>query len=129
MDSARTTRRTLAAVISTIVVLSVVIVALVAHEADTRTVDGKDLTSTERHGAALFATTCQGCHALKASNAVGRVGPSLDYVQPTARQVEQVIASGSPGAYGAMPAGLLTGADAAAVAAYVEKVAARRNVN
>jgi mono/diheme cytochrome c family protein len=116
-----------AASIVVVLALAVVAVLLGAHNANSRTLDGRSLNASERTGAELFATTCRGCHTLKASNAVGLVGPSLDYVQPSAAQVRRVIANGSPGAYGVMPAGLLNGEQANDVAAYVARVANRQN--
>jgi mono/diheme cytochrome c family protein len=109
--------------------LAVVCVLIGAHNANSRSLDGRSLNGTQRQGAELFATTCQGCHSLKASNAAGLVGPSLDYVQPSVAQVKDVLARGSQGAYGVMPAGLLSGEQANAVAEYVARVADRQNVN
>jgi mono/diheme cytochrome c family protein len=113
-----------------LVVLFGVIAALVlVHNADSRSVGGRSLNAAERHGAEVFGRTCGSCHALAASRAVGAVGPNLDYVQPTAAQVRSVIATGSQGAYGVMPAGLLNGTDASDVAAYLAKVASRKKFN
>jgi mono/diheme cytochrome c family protein len=113
-----------------LVVLFGVIAALVlVHNADSRSVGGRSLNAAERHGAEVFGRTCGSCHALAASRAVGAVGPNLDYVQPTAAQVRAVIARGSQGAYGVMPAGLLNGTDANDVAAYLAKVASRKKFN
>jgi mono/diheme cytochrome c family protein len=124
-------RGRITAAVTTVLLLALAVACVLigAHNANSRTVDGRQLTSTERQGAELFTTTCQGCHALKASSAVGLVGPSLDYVQPTAAQVKDVLAHGSQGAYGVMPSGLLSGEQANAVAAYVARVADRQNVN
>jgi mono/diheme cytochrome c family protein len=122
-------RATIAAVVALVIVFSLLIVVLVMHTTDDRKVNGQKLSSSEARGAQVFATTCQSCHTLKASNAVGTVGPSLDYVQPEVEQVEQVIAKGSQGANASMPSGLLTGSDVHDVAAYVNKVANRKNVN
>lgn len=118
------------AMFGVVTVLVVVIAALLlVHNASSRTVGGKSLNAQERHGASLFATNCASCHSLAASHADGQIGPSLDYVQPTLSQVRSVIASGAQGAYGVMPAGLLHGPDADAVAAYLVKVANRKNIN
>jgi mono/diheme cytochrome c family protein len=118
------------AIFAAVVVLFGVIAALVmTHNADSRTVDGRSLNAAEQHGAQVFSHTCSTCHALAASKAVGAVGPNLDYVQPTAAQVRAVIAKGSQGAYGVMPAGLLNGTDAHDVAAYLAKVASRKKFN
>lgn len=112
-----------------VIAMAVVAVLVSVHNADSRTLGGQKLNAMQRRGADVFATTCRGCHSLAASNANGLVGPSLDYVQPSAAQVRSVLATGSQGAYGVMPAGLLNGDDAKAVAAYVSKVADRKNVN
>lgn len=124
-------RGRITAAITTLLLLALAVVCVLigAHNANSRTIGGRSLDATERQGAELFATTCQGCHALKASSAVGLIGPSLDYVQPTVAQVEDVLARGSQGAYGVMPSGLLSGEQANAVAAYVARVADRQNVN
>ncbi|HEY4278281.1 MAG TPA: cytochrome c [Conexibacter sp.] len=81
-------------------------------------------------GARLFTSTCGICHALQAAHTTSRIGPSLDYVQPTVDQVKDTIASGMRGARpgAVMPPRLLRGQDAADVAAYVSEVANRRNV-
>jgi mono/diheme cytochrome c family protein len=132
MDSSKgRTRATVAAVAVLVVAIAVVIVLLVSHEGNDPKVPGSDdkLTSAERHGAEVFSTTCSSCHTLEASKATGQVGPNLDYVQPTVGQITSVIATGSRSSTAQMPAGLLTGPAAADVAAYVSKVADRRNVD
>jgi mono/diheme cytochrome c family protein len=63
-------------------------------------------------GATTFATSCAGCHGADAS---GGAGPALAGSGLTAEEVASVVASGR----GAMPAGIVTGQDAADVAAYV----------
>jgi cytochrome c oxidase subunit II len=70
--------------------------------------------------------SCASCHTLKAAGAKGVVGPNLDdafrydrqqgYKQST---IEQVVRDQIEIAGGRMPANLVTGADADAVAAYV----------
>ena len=72
------------------------------------------LTPFERHGKALFISTCGMCHTLADAGTDGTVGPALDSPWQASR-VEETIADGP----GDMPAGRVTGADAAAVAAYV----------
>jgi mono/diheme cytochrome c family protein len=67
-------------------------------------------------GKAAFTATCGGCHTLKDAGTSGNVGPDLDSLAPlTAKTVADQIEHGG----GAMPPKLLTGADAANVAAYV----------
>jgi mono/diheme cytochrome c family protein len=67
-------------------------------------------------GAAIFATSCAGCHG---SEATGGVGPALRGSGLTAGEVAAVVASGR----GVMPAGIVTGQDAADVAAHVASIA------
>jgi mono/diheme cytochrome c family protein len=73
-------------------------------------------------GKAAFTATCGGCHTLKDAGTTGNVGPELDSLAPltTERVAHQIEAGGA-----AMPAKLLTGADAANVAAYVASVAGK----
>ncbi len=79
---------------------------------------GADLAA----GKTAFVATCGGCHALKAAGTNGTVGPDLDSLAPlTVDRVANQIAN----AKGAMPAKLLTGQDAANVAAYVASVAGK----
>lgn len=73
-------------------------------------------------GKTAFVATCGGCHALKDAGTNGNVGPDLDSLAPlTVDRVANQIAN----AKGAMPAKLLTGQDAANVAAYVASVAGK----
>lgn len=69
-------------------------------------------------GKQVFATTCGGCHTLSAAGSSGAVGPNLDELKPDAALVETAIKNGGTG-NGAMPANLLQGADATAVAKFV----------
>ena len=68
-----------------------------------------------------FATTCGGCHVLEAAGTNGQVGPDLDQLKPDQAQVKQAIESGPS----VMPANLLRGAEADAVAKYVADNAGR----
>jgi mono/diheme cytochrome c family protein len=72
-------------------------------------------------GKDLFASTCGGCHALAAAGTTGTVGPNLDDLQPDQATVQAAIQDGP----GAMPANLLTGAQARQVAAFVAASAGR----
>lgn len=85
-------------------------------------------TASVTAGASLFTARCASCHTLAAAHATGKVGPDLDYVQPTVAQTEATIASGMRGSTATMPAGLLRGQQAADVAAYLAQVAKRSNV-
>ena len=82
-------------------------------------------------GKQLFLQKCGGCHTLAAAGTHGNQGPNLDdafqasrkqgFKQVTIEQVvrDQIELAGAP-----MPANLVKGADADAVAAYVASVAA-----
>jgi mono/diheme cytochrome c family protein len=72
-------------------------------------------------GREAFVRNCGACHRLTAAGTSGTFGGDLDEVRPTRQAVLQAIADGP----GTMPAALLTGADAKAVAAYVARVAGR----
>ncbi|HEY7621346.1 MAG TPA: cytochrome c, partial [Solirubrobacteraceae bacterium] len=74
-------------------------------------------------GRAVFAKYCATCHTLKASNAVGRVGPNLDNLHPNKALILDAIAKGRARGAGQMPVGLVNGADAQNVADYVSAVA------
>ena len=43
---------------------------------------GVDLNAAQVDGRAVFGKYCATCHTLKASNAVGKVGPNLDLLHP-----------------------------------------------
>jgi mono/diheme cytochrome c family protein len=99
-------------------------------------VGGIKLTAAEKQGRDLFGQHCGLCHTLAAANAVGKVGPNLDIVQPTEQLVLHTIANGclqspppgSPEAclgYGTMPADVVQGVDANDVAQFVAKVAGK----
>jgi mono/diheme cytochrome c family protein len=82
-------------------------------------------TPTETKGKQLFRQTCASCHSLAAVNARGITGPNLDQIgQVTKQRVLNAIKIGGTGD-GRMPAGLLQGKNAEAVADYVSKVAGR----
>jgi mono/diheme cytochrome c family protein len=72
------------------------------------------LTAFERRGRTLFISTCGMCHTLADARTGGTVGPALDSPWLASR-VRETIADGP----GAMPEQLLTGEQAAEVAAYV----------
>ena len=83
------------------------------------------LNAEEARGRELFSPTCSQCHTLKASKAVGRVGPNLDVLRPPQKLVEDAILKGRYRGQGQMPDKLYEGEDAKAVAAYVAAVAGR----
>jgi cytochrome c553 len=76
-------------------------------------------------GKALFRQTCSQCHSLGAVNARGVTGPNLDDIgQVNKDRVLQAIRNGGTG-QNRMPANLLEGPDAEAVAAYVAATAGK----
>jgi cytochrome c553 len=81
------------------------------------------LTAQEEKGKVLFVENCKSCHTLAAVNAHGVTGPNLDELGGVDKQrVLNAIKNGGTG-QDRMPAGLLSGEDAEAVAVYVSKVA------
>lgn len=96
----------------------------------------QELGSAAR-GKELFVERCGGCHVLADAGTTGTIGPSLDdsfghareqgFDESTIRdlvrgQIAYPVTETATGAPG-MPANLVTGADAAAVAAYVAAAA------
>src|SRR3954470_19304957 len=86
---------------------------------------GVDLNAAQAHGRDLFAQNCSTCHTLRATHAVGRVGPNLDQLRPPKELVENAIEEGRARGNGQMPADLVDGTDARDVAAFVAAVAGR----
>ena len=83
------------------------------------------LSKEEERGKSLFRQSCASCHSLRAVNARGVTGPSLDELgQMTEARVLAAIRNGGTGQK-RMPAGLLQGEDARAAARYVAKVAGK----
>ena len=72
-------------------------------------------------GRDLFASTCGECHTLAAAGTTGTDAPNLDDLMPDQATVQAAIQAGP----GAMPANLLTGAQAQQVAAFVAASAGR----
>jgi mono/diheme cytochrome c family protein len=106
------------------------------HSKASAQVGGLRLTAAEKRGRELFGQNCAVCHTLAAANAVGKVGPNLDQLQPTEKLVADTIANGclqSPPqgsnqqclGQGVMPADLLQGKQATEVAQFVAKVAGK----
>ena len=84
-----------------------------------------NLTANQKHGEELFGRRCSLCHTLKASNAVARVGPNLDDLQPSEKLVQDAILKGRAQGNGQMPAQIYSGQDALDVASYVSAVAGK----
>jgi mono/diheme cytochrome c family protein len=83
------------------------------------------LTAAQTRGRQLFVANCSGCHALHAAGAVGQTGPDLDFLRPPVAVVDRRIRQGSQATFGSMPAGLVDGPEATAVAEFVAGVAGR----
>ena len=99
-------------------------------------VGGIHLTAAEKRGREIFGERCGLCHTLAGANSVGKVGPNLDQIQPTESLVLHTIQygclqnppKGSQEAClgeGTMPADVVQGLDAEAVAKFVAKVAGK----
>ncbi len=76
---------------------------------------GGDSGGSDQSPAEQFAGTCGSCHTLADADTSGSFGPNLDELKPSKEQVLTAIADGP----GPMPAGLLEGDAADAVAGYV----------
>ena len=86
----------------------------------------EEASSELEDGKELFRQTCAACHTLAAANARGVTGPDLDEIgQMTEERVLQAIKVGGTGQK-RMPAALLEGEDADAVAKYVSAVAGKK---
>jgi mono/diheme cytochrome c family protein len=79
----------------------------------------KSLTPLQEKGRELFSQNCKNCHTLAAANATARVGPNLDELRPPKALVADAIKNGRANGNGNMPAGILQGEDAEAVAQFV----------
>ena len=97
-------------------------------------VGGIRLSAAEKRGREIFGERCALCHTLAAANAVGKVGPNLDVIQPTEQLVLHTIVNGclqNPPSgsqetclgQGTMPADVVQGVDATDVAKFVAAVA------
>lgn len=86
---------------------------------------GVTLSEVQAEGRTLFSENCSNCHTLEDANAVARVGPDLDRLRPDASLTLSAIEQGRARGMGQMPARVVTGEDARAVAEYVEAVAGR----
>jgi cytochrome c553 len=75
-------------------------------------------------GKVIFTQTCGTCHVLKDAGTSGQVGPPLDQLKPDQKRVLAAIKKGGTGS-GTMPANLVTGKEAEAVAEYVSSVAGK----
>jgi len=89
---------------------------------------GSSASSRAPNGRELFIANCASCHTLRAARATGTDGPNLDRLFRNTKRsrikgiVARAIRNGADG----MPAGILTGGKANAVAAYVASVTGKR---
>jgi mono/diheme cytochrome c family protein len=101
-------------------------IAVIAANSDNQSKQapgGVKLTASQQSGRKVFATNCSTCHTLKAANAVGKVGPSLDQIRPPAALTLNAVKLGRARGQGQMPAGLVDGQDAKNVASFVAATA------
>jgi mono/diheme cytochrome c family protein len=83
----------------------------------------EEASASDEEAKQLFINNCKSCHTLAAVQAKGVTGPNLDELGGLDRErVLNAIENGGTG-QGRMPAGLLEGEDAEAVARYVARVA------
>ena len=113
------------------VVLGLAVPALIIAEREpsegaTPPLKHEQASSELEEGKELFRQTCTSCHTLAAANARGVTGPDLDGIgEMTEERVLQAIKVGGTGQK-RMPAALLEGEDAEAVAKYVTAVAGQK---
>jgi len=79
----------------------------------------KELTDLQARGRDLFGQRCRMCHTLKAANATGKIGPSLDEPARNKALVLDAIKKGRANGDGNMPAAVFEGENAEAVAEFV----------
>ena len=112
-------------------VLGLAVPALIIADSDeseggTPPVQHEKASAEIEEGKELFRQTCTSCHTLAAANARGVTGPNLDEIgEMTEERVLSAIKVGGTGQK-RMPAGLLEGEDAEAVAKYVTAVAGQK---
>ncbi len=107
------------------------------HDNASAQYSGLKLSASEKNGRQLFGQHCAVCHTLAAANAIGKVGPDLDQIQPSESLVLHTVDFGclqkpAPSdsqetclGLGTMPAGIVQGKDAQDVAAFVARVAGK----
>jgi cytochrome c2 len=80
--------------------------------------------SAAAEGKQIFTQSCGTCHTLSDAGTSGSVGPNLDELAPDRARVQNAIKNGGAGT-GAMPANIVAGQEAQAVAQYVSSVAGK----
>src|SRR5215208_5035502 len=122
-----------ALIVLTYIGIGIAIPAVVIASRGTREGNSTHLSQTKlrdskpefQRGKQLFAESCAACHNLDAVNARGVTGPDLDKIgKVTPPRIISAIRIGGTG-QGRMPAKLLQGEDAKAVATYVSAVAGK----
>lgn len=114
------------AVVAAIVLFGLIVPALVLMgDQASAGPGGEKLNATHKEGRELFFQRCATCHTLEDAGAVGRVGPNLDELAPAPGLTENAIKAGRARGAGQMPAQLLEGEEAKAVAEYIAEVAGR----
>ena len=105
---------------------ALVIAASGESEGGTPPLQHEEASSELEEGKELFRQTCAACHTLAAANARGVTGPDLDEIgEMTEERVLTAIEVGGTGQK-RMPAKLLEGENAEAVAKYVATVAGQK---
>jgi cytochrome c2 len=94
------------------------------EEASAETGGGGGGGSAAAEGKQIFTQSCGTCHTLSDAGTNGTVGPNLDELKPDKARVQAAIKNGGAGS-GAMPANIVTGTEAEAVATYVSSVAGK----
>ena len=85
---------------------------------------GGGAQTANAEGKLIFQQNCGTCHTLSDAGTNGQVGPPLDQVKPDKQRVVNAIKKGGLGS-GTMPANIVTGKEAQAVADYVSSVAGK----
>ena len=80
--------------------------------------------SASAEGKQIFTQSCGTCHTLSDAGTSAPIGPNLDELKPDKARVTSAIENGGAGT-GAMPANIVTGQEAEAVAEYVSSVAGK----
>jgi mono/diheme cytochrome c family protein len=76
------------------------------------------LSAAEEHGREVFVESCGSCHTLDAAGTTGQIGPDLGDIPLDEADARRAIEIGGTGS-GTMPRNLVSGKDAADVAAFV----------
>jgi mono/diheme cytochrome c family protein len=84
------------------------------------------LDAEQREGQEIFGERCASCHTLAGAHADGKVGPNLDMLRPPEELVLDAVEKGRLRGSGTMPAQLVQGTEAEAVAAFVAAVAGKQ---